>query len=296
MLESTPSQPWQPLTFGGVARFAKGRLGRLMVVILVFDTLSALAVLGLFCWTWNPVIERSLAHLPEHAQIRSSLLEWPDPTPTVLAQNGHLAVVIDLDQSRRPGQLADVQFELDRDHAQIHSLFGFLRIPYPPQGWMIPLDRSELEPWWGAWFPFVVTSLFLAVFFVLAFAWFVLGAIYALPWKLAAWLFHRQLTFGECWKAAIAAQMPGAAWMNVSILLYSTGRINLAYFLFAFSFHWVLAWIYLAVGFFFLPAPPPKNNLPPDEFNPFADPQSSPGLADPSNPFAPRNHMSDRSE
>ena len=56
VVEDRPKEAWQPLTFGGVARFAAASLWRLLMVELVFALMVAATVVWFVQQAWVPVI------------------------------------------------------------------------------------------------------------------------------------------------------------------------------------------------------------------------------------------------
>ena len=59
------SPPWQPITFGGVASFARASFGRLFIVQFIVALLVAGSVICFLVAAWFPVAQKAIARLPE---------------------------------------------------------------------------------------------------------------------------------------------------------------------------------------------------------------------------------------
>ena len=146
-----PSSPtWQPITFGGVASFARASFGRLFIVQFIVALLVAGSVICFLAAAWFPVAQKAITRLPEKGGIRRGQLDWTGPSPCSLAEATFLSIVVDVENSQPTGQSADVQLELHRGGFTIRSLLGNLAIPYP-KDWTFALNRAEVESRWGAW-------------------------------------------------------------------------------------------------------------------------------------------------
>src|SRR2546426_1163441 len=111
MESATPAPAWQPLTFGGVASFARASLSRLLVVQLIVALLVALSVACAALSGWFPVIETALSELPPNGRIEQGRLEWTKASPARLAEGSFLSILVDVEESNPTGQSADVQLE-----------------------------------------------------------------------------------------------------------------------------------------------------------------------------------------
>jgi hypothetical protein len=242
---SSPS--WQPITFGGVASFARGSFGRLLTVQFILALLVAGSVSVFLATAWFPVVEKAIARLPEKGGIRRGQLDWTGPSPGALAEATFLSIALDFENSQPAGQSADVQLELHRDGFSIRSLFGYLAISYP-KDWTIALNRAEVEPRWGAWRPFLLVGIGACVAIGVMAVWLVLAAVYSLPLRLLTFYSDRDVGWPGCWRLAGAAQLPGALLLSGGILLYGFNRLNLIGLLFAWLLHVVIAWIYLGIA------------------------------------------------
>ena len=235
------------MTFGGVAAFSRSPPGRLLFMQFIVALLVAASVLCLLISAWFPVIQKTLARLPEKGAIRGGRLEWNNPSPVRLAEGTFLSITVDVEGGSRFGQSADVQFELERRGFKICSLFGCVAVPYP-ENWTIALNRSGAEPWWGAWRPFLLVGLGVGVVIGVMGSWMVLATLYSLPLRLITFYTDRHVNWSGCWRVAAAAQAPGALLMSGAILLYSFNRLNLVGLLFAWLLHIVVGWIYVGTA------------------------------------------------
>src|SRR2546429_7680107 len=184
------SPPWQPITFGGVAAFSRASFGRLFLVQFIVALLVAASVLCFLMSAWLPMIQKAIARLPEKGAIRNGQLEWNSPSPSWLTEGTFLSIIVDAAGGSRFGQSADVQLELERNGFKICSLFGCVAVPYP-KNWTIALSRAEVEPWWGAWRPFLLIGAVAGVVICLLAGWLGLAAVYSLPLRLIAFCLER---------------------------------------------------------------------------------------------------------
>ena len=92
-----------------------------------------------------------------------------------------------------------------------------------------------------------------ASFVGLFLSWFIFALLYAPIAKLIAYFADRELSWSGSWKLASAAQMFAALLMTFAMVLYGLQAFDLIRFLFFFSAHFFVAWIYVGVAPFFLP-------------------------------------------
>ena len=258
---------WEPLTPRGVAAFAAARLSRLLLVQFVVASLAAIVVVRFLSDSCFPVMREAIQQLPESGAIRSCRLDVPDDSPRLLAGGRFLAFVIDPGHSGQIQSSADVQIEFGRETGRVNSLFGYAEWNYPSD-WIIALNRTELEPLWGAWEPEWLAITVLSVVAGLMVSWAMLATIYFLPAALFGFLMNRRLNLPGSWKLSGAALLPGALLFTAAIVAYDFGVIDLIQFCFFFGAHFVLGWIYLVLSQFFLP----WIDARPSGVNPFAPP------------------------
>ena len=286
MANDRPKDAWQPLTFGGVARFAVASRWRLLEVELVFALLVAATAVWFVQQAWVPEIEKAIQQMPTTGEIRGGRLAWP--SEAVLLQEGPF-MRIDV----RPGgftemgvvESADLVLAFGPNDLQVGSSLGLglLTLPYPT-GWILSFSKTELEPWWGARSHMVLAGFGLLVILALLCAWSALGWLYMVPVKIFS---VNQVSWAGAKKIAIAAQMPSVLVMIAAIVLYGLKQINLVGLLAVWGVHLVLPWVYLRFSPILAPKPPkPKTKAKKTkakrrtEDNPFDESSESSG-----NPF-----------
>jgi hypothetical protein len=242
-----PQIAWQPLTFGGVAAFARAKLGRLLLVQGIFALMTAAVVVWFLANDWFPIIHQAIRQLPAEGQIRSGTLERHGDSPVRLAENHFLAIAIDLPHQGQARSPAQVQAEFGGRNVRFFSLFGYMELQYPKHD-VIAFNRTELDPWWGAWAPAILAIVALAVIGGSLTVWAGLAAIYLLPVWLIGFFRDRDLKPGSSWRLAGAALLPGALLMDAAILFYGLGVLDPVQLTAAGLVHLVVGWVYLVGG------------------------------------------------
>lgn len=252
-LSDSPKLPvWQPLTFGGVVAFARGRWTRLVAVQMVVAVFVAVTVVVILSRCWFPVVTQATKELTDFGAVRGAQLAWPKKEAAVLAENHFIGLVVDLEDVGGTGQIADLQIEFTRERIKLVSLLGFTSFPYPG-GVEIELSHPALDPWWNAWRPaFLFGGAFATILWLFA-SWFALATLYTLPVRVLAWFGGRDTSLGKCWRVSAAALLPGAVWLGGAQLLYAAGQMSLVGLGVAFGLHFVIAWVYLLGAPFCLP-------------------------------------------
>ncbi|MBI4327471.1 MAG: hypothetical protein HY674_19740 [Chloroflexi bacterium] len=243
----TARPPWQPLTFGGVARFAQTTWTRLLAMKLAMAVLAAAIIVWFLAGAWIPAVRQTIRQLPAPSGIRDGKLQWPGTAPVRLAEGKYLSILVNPGQGMDMGQTADLQWEFRGEELRFRSFFGYVSVPYP-KGWIIALNRSELEPWWGAWEPAVLAGAGVLAAGSLLLGWSVLATVYLWLVLVVAWLADRQANRATAWKLGSAAQMPGAALMSGAILLYGLGQLPLVGLLVVGLLHIAVGWVYLLLS------------------------------------------------
>lgn len=246
-MESFFPMAWQPFTPRGVAQFAAAANTRLLLVQFFFALAAAAAVTWTIHAAWGGTLAQAVAALPERSEIRAGRLEWPDASPRLLAEGRCLSVSVDLEHSGALRGAAHVQVELGRASARILSLFGYWDLPYPKE-FIFALNRTEAWPWWGAWSPVILATVFIGTLAGLLVIWAVLSWFYAAPVWLLAFLADRAMGFPGAWRLSGAAQMPGALLFTLGIGGYGLGIFDLVQGLVLGGAHFVLSWGYLITG------------------------------------------------
>jgi hypothetical protein len=259
---------WEPLTPRGVAAFARATPSRLFLVQFIVALLAAASVVWFLHDGCFPTVLTAIQNLPATGEIRSARLDWRGNSPQLLAEGRSIAFDVDLNHSGQIHSPADVQIEFGGETVRVFSLLGYTEWNYP-RSYIIPFNRTELEPQWGAWameLPFMA-EVVLAIGFMLC--WGLLATIYFLPVRILGFFTNRDLNLRQSWRLAGAALMPGALLMAASILLYDSGFLDLVSLFFTFAANLVLGWIYLVLSPLFLPRSPSALN----RGNPFTPPQ-----------------------
>ena len=158
-----------------------------------------------------------------------------------------LSFAVDLNHDGQVGRVAHLQVELGKADYKICSLLGCVTILYP-KGWVVALNRTELEPWWGAWKPAIMIVTFLATVLFLMVTWWLIATLYCVPAWIIALYQNRALSLQESWKLAAAALLPGALLQTVAIFFYSLNLIDPIRLGISTVLHFVVGWLYLFVS------------------------------------------------
>ena len=241
----------QPFTFGGVARFAHAPRGWLLTFQTVVGALAGIAVGCFVEMAWWPVIRGTIAKMPDRGAIRGGTLQWP-PETAVRSGTTFLWITVDPANALEAGEGPDLQLDFGKDELQVRSLFGYAAAPYP-RGYIMALNRTELEPWWGAWRPVLTVGLGVGVVITLFTVWAALAMIYAWPARLIAFYADRKLSWGGALRLGAACLLPGALFFTLSIVAYTFRQLNLVQLLAAAVLHLMLGWLFLLGTPFCLP-------------------------------------------
>ncbi len=282
-MEDETKQAWaQPFTFSGVAAFAQARGGLLTAWQVGVALIAAVIIAAFFELAWVPVLERTIASLPPTGAIHNGELVWTQRPRVRITGSTFLGLDIDPEDLMETGEGADVQLEVRRSELRIRSLFGYVKIPYV-KGYRIALNRSELEPWWGAWHPAVLAAMGGTVVAGLWVVWTILGFVYAWPVRLIAFYADRKLSWPGAGRIGAACLLPGALFLSLAIAAYTLHRMNLVQLMAAALLHIMIGWIYLLFAPFSLPQAGLDPKTKPQSPNPFGRPHTSDG-----NPFSDR--------
>jgi hypothetical protein len=252
---------WEPLTPRGVAAFARATLGRLLLVQSIVALLVAISIVWFLNDNCFSVIGTAIQNLPDTGKISFGKLDWQGGPPKLLAEGKLLALDVDLNHSGQIHSPADVQVEFGKKSVRVFSLLGYTEFFYVPDR-VAPFNRVELEPLWGAWREEILFFFAAAAFVSLLLSWWLLATIYFLPLWIFGFYLNREMNFRASWKLSGAMLLPGALLLVAGILFYDWGFLKLVSFSFIFVAHFVLGWIYIFAGSFFLPqlAALPKEN------------------------------------
>ena len=249
----TRAQPtqlaWQPFTPGGIAAFAHARTGRLFLVQCAVALLAAGTVVWFVQTAWCPVITSAIAQLPEQGEVRGGRLAWGGDAAQMLSENHFLALAVDLEHSGAVRSPAHVQIELGRADLKVYSLFGFTRLAYW-RGWIVPCNRVELTPWWGAWQPPLLAIVALGTVVFLFLSWALLASVYCLPVSLLGFFANRDLPLSASWRLSGTALMPGAVLMTVALIVYRWGMLEVVGLTIVAAAHIFIGWCFLVAAIF----------------------------------------------
>ncbi|MGD1083817.1 MAG: hypothetical protein ABSA47_03590, partial [Verrucomicrobiota bacterium] len=255
-----PPDAWQPLTFGGVAAFARAPWPRLLLAQVVVAALAAAGVVWFLARCYAPVVTEAVQKLPDGASLTNGQLAGISGTR--IAENKFLSIAITDDDHAELDQSADVQIALRKGRVEISSLLssalGLVEFDYSTNSaW--DLSQSHLEPLWGAWEPVVQAGAGIGVVIVLPLIWAALAVIYAPAAKFVAWFGDRQLSWGGAWRLACAAQMPGAMLLALGVVLYSRQTVDLIGLGYFETVHFLVGWTYVLAAPHFAPRLSPNR-------------------------------------
>lgn len=258
---------WQPLTFGGVARFAHATFARLLLVELCIALVVAGTVIWFASTRYSPVVHEALRQIPEEALLTNGNLSGLESG--LLAENKFLSLAVDLEGASESGT-ADVEVRFCGDGFDVYSLLGYTSFYYPPGD--VVIGRSVIEPWWGAWEPAILAGLGVTTLISLVLGWPLLGLIYSPLPKLLAYFADRDLSWQGARRLCCAAQLPAALFASLIIVLYGVQALDLIRFVFFYAVHFLVALAYISVSAFLVQRSPAHQSL---KSNPFshADPE-----------------------
>jgi hypothetical protein len=263
---SPPPVAWQPLTFGGVAAFASARLGRLLLVGVLVAVIFGACLVWFIDRDYCPVILQAIQKMPETARVTDGKLQGV--ADRLISESKILAIAVTPDNAANIGQGADVQFQLRQTDFCVSSIFRpdwGLEFDYG-RGASLKLNRSSLEPWWGAWQPVLLTAAGASAAVAVLLSWGVLAAIYMAPAMFIAWYADRSLSWSGAWRLCFASMAPGALVLTFGLFLYGWRMIDLLQLSFFYAAHLIMAWVYVAGAVWVSPRLFPR----PLEKNPFA--------------------------
>jgi hypothetical protein len=271
-----PPPAWEPLTPQGVAAFARASFRRLFLVQLIVAALATGVVVWLLDTACIPVIREAVRQLPDAGEVRNAQLDWHGSTPARLAGNHKLGFSVDLTHSGTGARDAQFQVEFGRKDVRVYFLVHYWVFDYP-SGWRIAFNRTELEPWWGAWEPGLLPIAACVVLVGLLLMWTVLATLYCVPTWLIAFFENRDLNLRQSWRLSGAALMPGALFWTFGLLSYGLNVVDLMQLVVLCGLHVVIGWVYLVLSPLFLPGTP---GAPKSRRNPFAKHQTNSKAAD----------------
>jgi hypothetical protein len=243
----------QPFTFAGVAGFARASWIKLVTVQAVTALLSAAICVWFVATNWNPVVKQAISRLPDDGSIHDGVLQWKGSPALALADGKFLSLAVDLELAHATAAPADLQVELGRTHLVVRSFLGYAPIRYP-RGWVIEMDRLELEARWGAWQGAVFLGIGVVVVLALFVSWSMLASVYMWVVWMVGFYSDREIGSSSAWRLSAAALIPGAVLLASAIFAYGVQRINLLQLTLAFVLHFAVGWAYSIGAIFRLPS------------------------------------------
>src|SRR5687767_7745778 len=134
---------WQPLTFGGVARYGHDWFGRIFVTCLIVALMITAAVEITVQSAWVPVLQKAMAQAPAGAEIRAG--KFTSPQMIRVEDSPFLAIRLDPQGNLLARSASEIELTFEPTLLRVRSLFGVAPIQYPPH-WTIDLNRNQLEP------------------------------------------------------------------------------------------------------------------------------------------------------
>ena len=238
---------WQPLTLHGVAAFASASWTRVACVLFLVAGLATGLSMRFISQGWLPALDGAVARLPSRGAIHDGHLEWPNNSPTTLADSSFLALVVNPSGRNSPGQSADIQVEFGSAGVDFSTLLGYTWLPYPPR-LDLPLNQPEMGPRFGAWRPAIQGLTVATLFLALLITWGLIALVATIPLRLYALILSREVSLGGCARLALASLMTGALVMTAAIYLYSQRQLSLLEFLLVIAIHLVVDLLYLVLA------------------------------------------------
>ena len=218
---------WQPLTGGGVARFADASGVRVLTLQLLYSVMVSVVVLWSFRQAWFPAVVQALPRLPvAGAGVRGGSLTWPGMEAELLSERPQLSLSVDPRGTGAAGRSGDIQVEFRQRGFRLEGLFGHQELPYPPE-LDLPLDRTGATAAWGAWSWAISALTGLALAAVVVVAGWLVATLLALPLSSLAWLLGRSLSPAAAWRVGLAASLTGWGCLGAGLVLYATAWIRL---------------------------------------------------------------------
>lgn len=279
----TSRAAWEPVTPRGVAAFAGDSLGRLLAAQFIVALLVAATVVWFLRTAWFPVARAAIEALPEQGALSKGQLDWDNEPSVQLAENHFLGIAVDLHHSGRLGRAAHLQVEFGREDFRVYSLAGYEVFDYPPD-WDISFNRPKLEPWWGAWQPWIEVGAAACTVLGLMTLWQMLATLYFIPVRVIGFLEDRELNWGQSWRLSGAALMPGALFFAAGIVSYGMKALDLIELGAICGLQFLIGWIYLLVSPLFRPRTSAAAKL--AKNNPFATPKEPGSESAAKNPTA----------
>lgn len=255
----------QPFTFPGVARYSLASLWKVLGGAGLFGLMAAAVFGWLGAHCWMPVVSEAIASLPPTGSIDGGTLRWSEKNDRLLAANQFVSIVVRTDTAAAESASSDFEIEFGLTGMGIRTLLGVAQLSYPADR-TIPFNKGSLMPAWEAWKMPLVAGGAAAAGAGVILSWFVLAMLYGPAARVIGWVARRELSLGQAWKLAVAAQWPGAVLITFALFLYSIGEISLVFLGAMFVAHFIPSVLYILVSPFFLPRRPATTGA-----NPFTE-------------------------
>src|SRR5262245_45804987 len=150
---SSPTEPqrpptaWQPFTPRGLAAFAKATFGRTFLLLFLVALIGSGTIVWFLNAAWFPAIRAAIRELPEQGEISHREMKISRAASKPLAEHHFLGFVILVDGTTDSDLSSHIGIKFRKRTVDICSLFGCLRLDYPPD-WTIQFNRVELQPRW----------------------------------------------------------------------------------------------------------------------------------------------------
>lgn len=244
-----------------MAAFANATLTRVVLAQFGVAVLVAVAAMWFLRVAWFPVIAEAIEHLPPTGIIRRGELNFAGESPTTLAENAKLAVVVDEGRTASAGHSADIQVTFEKNRVSVCGAFGCWWKRYDP-AYAISFNRRELEPMWGAWRGPILVIVALCSIAAMYVMWWSFALLYIPLIKFIAFFADRAVTWRGAWRLSAASLLPGAVIFALALVVYGLGGVDLFRFGLLYLLHLICGFAFVVTSPLFLPkfsAPQPGN-------------------------------------
>ncbi len=260
-----------PFTFRGVASFAHAPFWGLAAISLSLALLLSGLALHWVNRAIIPPIRQAVEGLPTQAQLKAGILTWPEAAGPLLCEGPFLSLAVNPSDSRLMGQSADFQLDFRRDRFLLRTVLGEWSYSYDDR-WALSLARAEVEPWWGAWQPFIQGGVFIGTFLFLQLSWLGLSIGASFFVRGSGVMLRRNIAWLGSWQLSYAALFPGAMLMGLAIILYTTLQLSLTGLMILMPTHLIVGLLYLIGGTVVLPPRAREVSRIPNPFGSRPDP------------------------
>ena len=183
-----------------------------------------------------------------------------------LAGNHFLGLAVNPGHDGQLTREAQLQVEFGRRDARVNGLAGYAE-ECLSGGLDHGVQPHELGPWWQAREPLLLSGAVVATVAGLMLSWTLLATLYSCRSNYSLFLKIMISGWGQAWRLAAAALMPGAMFLIAGMVLHCLGIIDLVQLGTVWALHFVIGWLYLFISPLFLPRHPSVKKV---KKNPFA--------------------------